>query len=72
MLENGETDFQVSGEHHNAFQWIQSDAPDAAATAADTDTATDVHCIYPLSQTINGITFIMKIKKWKFAKGVIT
>ena len=73
MLENGgETDFQTSGEHHNAFQWIQPDAPDDATAVADADTAADAQCVYPLSQTINAITFVKKIKKCKFAKGVIT
>ena len=62
----GETDFQASGEYHNAFQWIQPDALDDATAAAD------AQCVYPLSQAINGITFVMKIKKCKFAKGVIT
>ena len=37
MLENGEgggADSQASGKCHNAFQWMQSDAHDDAATDA--------------------------------------
>ena len=48
----GGTDFQASGERHNAFQWMQSDAHGDGATDALRLTL-DARCVHSLTEDVD-------------------